>query len=196
MPKFIDTEVSPVSDEQLCQQALAGDRVSEETLVMRYTQLVRCISRPLFLMGADQEDLIQEGMIGLTKAIHKFDSDRGASFRTFAAHCIHRRMLSAIRDASGEKHQALNSALSLDEEPQEHISSYDDPECRMLDSDAFQERLKDYQSRLSVFENQVLDLYLQGFTRQEISKRLSCSVKSVDNALQRIRTKLRASFSR
>ena len=194
MSKFLYPDAVDRSDETLCQQAAAGDRQSEELLITRYTQLVRCISRPLFLMGADQEDLIQEGMYGLFRAIHKFEPQRGVSFRTFASHCVRRRMLSAIRDASGEKHQPLNSALSLDDEPQESIAYSDDPEHRMVDSDAFQERLRDYQSKLSGYENQVLDLYLQGFTRQEMANQLDCAIKSVDNALQRIRTKLRTSF--
>lgn len=191
MTKFLHPELSRLSDEELCLQAASGDRSSEEKLIVRYTQTVRCISRPLFLMGADQEDLIQEGMCGLLRAIHKFDPQRGVSFKTFASQCIRSRMLNAIRDAAGEKHQPLNCALSLDQDPQEHITYSDDPEYRILDSDAFEERLQHFKSLLSGFENEILDHYLQGYTRQEIASQLNCSVKSVDNALQRIRTKLR-----
>lgn len=192
MSKFFHSADHTVTDEALCLLASQGDRKSEEALIVRYTQLVRCYSRRLFLMGADPEDLLQEGMIGLFRAIHRYDPERGASFKTFASRCIDRRMQSAIRDASAAKHAPLNSALSLDDEPSEWITYTDDPELRLLDNDAFQERLQSYKSKLSAFENQVLDLYLQGFTRQEIAEGISSPVKSVDNALQRIRSKLRS----
>jgi len=195
MTKSLPQSDATATDEQLCSQASAGDRRSEEVLIMRYNQLVRSISRPFFLLGSDQEDLIQEGMFGLLRAIHKFDPERGVSFKTFAGQCIRNCVLNAVRDASAVRHQPLNSALSLDQESQDQVTYFGDPEYRIMDSDAFDERLLHYKSLLSPFENQVLDLYLKGYTRQEMAQRLESSVKSVDNALQRLRSKLRAQSS-
>lgn len=178
-------------DELLCRMAEGGDAAAAEQLVLRYNRLVRSCCRPLFLMGASHEDLIQEGMLGLALAIRSYRPDRGASFRTYAERCIRNRLLSAVRNASSGKHEALNSALSLDAEGQDHPSYEADPETRIIDTDAFQERLRRYRDMLSPLERQVLNLYLQGFSYEEISRQLGRGSKSVDNAVQRIRKKLR-----
>ena len=102
---------SSYTDESLCAQAAAGDRTAEETLVHRHTRLVRMCARPFFLAGGDSEDLIQEGMIGLLTAIREYDPSRGARFRTFAATCVRRRLISVVRAAAGGKHTPLNESF-------------------------------------------------------------------------------------
>ena len=177
-------------DEFLCSQAALGDRDAEETLVLRYNWLVRSCARPLFLLGADHEDLVQEGMFGLIKAIRDFDPARRVRFSTFAELCIRRRMVSAIRIAAGDKHAILNASLSLDVQEQQDRPSYeDDPETRLIGRETLQERLN--HCRLTELEHRVLHLYLQGLTRRELSIKLQKSQKSIDNAIQRIRKKLR-----
>ena len=103
-----------ITDETLCARAASGDRAAEETLVLRYSRLVRVCARPFFLAGGDSEDLIQEGMLGLLSAIREFRSDRGARFRTFAELCVRRRIISVVRAAAGGKHSPLNDYVSLD----------------------------------------------------------------------------------
>ncbi len=179
------------SDETLCRMAEEGDPYAAELLVLRYNRLVRVCCRPLFLMGASHEDLIQEGMLGLALAIRSYRRDRGASFHTYAERCIRNRILTAIRTASSGRHEALNTALPLDAETEDRPSYAGDPETRLIDTDAFQERLRRYQGMLSPLERQVLELYLQGMSYEEISRTLHRSGKSVDNAVQRIRKKLR-----
>ena len=107
-----------LTDEALCLQAASGDRIAEETLVMRYNRLVRICARPYFLAGGDSEDLIQEGMLGLLTAIRQFDPEMNASFKTYAEICIKSRMYSAVKSAARLKHLPLNDCLSLD-----HIQS-------------------------------------------------------------------------
>ena len=180
-----------LSDEALCRMAGEGDPYAAELLVLRYNRLVRVCCRPLFLMGASHEDLIQEGMLGLALAIRSYRQDRGASFRTYAERCIRNRILTAVRTAASGRHEALNTALPLDAETEDRPSYAGDPETRIIDTDAFQERLRRYQDMLSPLERQVLELYLQGMSYEEISRTLNRSGKSVDNAVQRIRKKLR-----
>ena len=96
------------SDETLCALAAQGDRTAEEALISRYTRMVRRLSRPLFLMGGDSEDLIQEGMLGLWKAVRDYVPDRGASFKTFAQTCVKNSMLTAVKTAAGKHHIPLN----------------------------------------------------------------------------------------
>ncbi|MCD7760758.1 MAG: sigma-70 family RNA polymerase sigma factor [Clostridiales bacterium] len=180
------------TDEELCRLCMQGDSAAGESLVRRYSRLVRCCCRPLFLMGGDQEDLIQEGMLGLTLAIRRYDESRNASFRTYAERCIRTRLYTAIRDASSTTHAPLNEAVPLEPDGPVWMSYQDDPETLAVDRDAFQERLRQYQQQLTPLEEQVLTLYLQGLSYQEIAQRLDRSVKSVDNAVQRIRRKLQS----
>lgn len=178
------------TDEALCARAAQGDSAAAEVLVLRYNWLVRCCSRPLFLMGADHEDLIQEGMLGLALAIQGYRPDRGASFRTYAERCIRNRLITAVRSAASGKHEALNSALPLDVATEDCLSYEGDPETQLVSQAAFQERLRCYRDQLSPLETQVLHLYLQGLSYQEISQQLERSCKAIDNAVQRIRKKL------
>lgn len=180
------------SDEVLCARGAAGDRQAEEVLISRYTRMVRKISRPLFLMGGDSEDLIQEGMLGLWKAVREYAPERGASFRTFAYTCVKNSMLTAVKSAAGKHHIPLNDSvpfetLLFDRSDQLPVS---DPEAMYISREETQERLDRFYSKLSGFEANVLDLFLSGLSYSEIADQVARPVKSVDNAVQRIRRKL------
>ena len=195
--KMINPRYEEHSDEVLCTLASAGDRVAEEVLVERYSRLVRICARPFFLAGGDSEDLSQEGMFGLLKAIREFDSGRGTAFRTFAEVCIHRRILSAVAAASRDKHAPLNESISI-ETP--FFDSHSDipvkaqargnPEDLLIDREEQRERLGRLKDQLSGFEADILDLYLRGCSYAEIARQVGRSPKSVDNAVQRIRRKV------
>ena len=186
------------TDLQLQQRAAAGEREAEEALVSRYMQLVRACARPFFLVGGDSEDLIQEGMFGLLSAVRQFDPQNGASFRTFAEHCIKKRIISAIRSASRLKHFPLNDGLSfeqLSEDSSLPFAAIPDftqpsPEELVLARESKEELYSAFHHRLSRLEIKVLDLYLDGFSYQDIAQRLGKDAKAVDNAVQRIRRKM------
>jgi len=186
------------NDEALCALAAAGDRQAEETLVARYHRLVRAITRPYFLAGGDSDDLIQEGMMGLIKAVREFDRSKEVSFRAFAEVCIRNRVFSALRAAAREKHSPLNQSISI-ETPFFDSSAYasvtagrslsaDPEELYILRENAERDLLR-IQQQLSPLERQILSLYLDGMTYSEMAKSLGKSVKSVENAVQRIRRK-------
>ena len=186
------------SDAELQAAASSGDRVAEEALVERYMRLVRSCARPLFLAGGDSEDLIQEGMFGVLSAIRQFDPKGGASFRTFAEHCVRMRLLSAVKSASRLKHLPLNDGLSLEqlsEDSDAHISAMSEilrqnPEDLILARERTEELYAELSKCLSKLEKQVLDLYLDGLSYREIAQYLKRDEKAIDNAVQRIRRKL------
>ena len=186
------------SDNELLNLVFLGDREAEEVLVERYMQLVRSCARPLFLAGGDSEDLIQEGMFGLLSAIRQFDNADGTSFRTFAEHCIRMRLYSAIKSASRLKHLPLNNGVSLEqlsEDSPMQLSAIPDvlrcdPEELVLARERTEELYSELAQCLSWLEKQVLALYLEGLSYQEIASRLGKEEKSIDNAVQRIRRKL------
>ena len=186
------------SDAELQTDASSGDRVAEEALVERYMRLVRSCARPLFLAGGDSEDLIQEGMFGVLSAIRQFDPKGGASFRTFAEHCVRMRLLSAVKSASRLKHLPLNDGLSLEqlsEDSNAHISAMSEilrqnPEDLILARERTEELYAELSKCLSKLEKQVLDLYLDGLSYREIAQYLKRDEKAIDNAVQRIRRKL------
>ena len=182
------------SDESLCTRAASGDRVAEEYLAMRYSRLVRICARPYFLAGGDSEDLIQEGMLGLFKAVRDYKPGKEASFATFAGLCIDRQMYSAVASSQRQKHQPLNSFVSLSEpvsEQELRLVDEETPEEIMISREnviGMHERIKE---RLSKFEYQVLELYLKGYDYTQIAEKLGKQPKAIDNALQRIRSKVR-----
>ena len=191
-------DYAEMDDTMLQRLAFNGDRDAEDSLAARYLRLVRICARPLFLAGGDSEDLIQEGTFGLLSAIRNYDPADGASFKTYAEHCIRMRLLSAIKSASRLKHVPLNDGISLEqlsEDPGTDILSLPelvrhDPEDLILAKES-KEELRAASSRcLSRFEIKVLDLYLEGLSYREIAERLCRNAKSVDNAVQRIRRKL------
>ena len=186
------------SDAELQTAASSGDRLAEEVLVERYMRLVRSCARPLFLAGGDSEDLIQEGMFGILSAIRQFDPKAGASFRTFAEHCVRTRLLSAVKSASRLKHLPLNDGLSLEqlsEDSDAHMSAmseilHQNPEDLILARERTEELYAELSQCLSKLEKQVLDLYLKGLSYREIAQVLKRDEKAIDNAVQRIRRKL------
>lgn len=193
-----------MTDEQLCVQAAGGDRAAEETLVLRHTRLVRTCARPFFLTGGDSEDLLQEGMMGLLTAIRTYRGDRGALFRTFAAVCVRRRIVSAVRSAAGGKHQPLNNGVSLEaalflanQAPLGMVGQrQENPEDLVIHQEALRALEEAIQTQLTELEGQVLALYLSGSSYSEIAKEVSRSTKAVDNAVQRIRRKIAQYLSR
>ena len=189
------TAYDQMTDEQLCVQAKEGDQDAEELLVRRYQRLVRCLARPYYLVGGDNDDLIQEGMIGLIFAVRKYDAE-SASFHTFAEHCIRNRLYSALRAAARGKHTPLNQSVPLEEPFAENpISLYSsamsqtDPEDLLIGRENVQELLNGVRQQLSPFETIIFECYLEGMTMGEMTEAVSRPQKSVDNALQRIRRK-------
>ena len=193
----LDTPDAACSDEELCARSAAGDRQAEEALVKRYNRLVRQITRPYFLAGGDSDDLIQEGMLGLMKAVREFDCSKEASFRTFAEVCIRNRVYSVLRAAAREKHGPLNHSISL-ETPFFESSSYtainghaaqENPEDLVIRRENRSHDLLRINQKLSALEGKVLSLFLDGMTYAEIAEILHKPPKSVENAVQRIRRK-------
>lgn len=188
--------LSSLTDEQLC--ALCGQSGQAlEELVRRFQKLVRICARPYFLTGAEADDLMQEGMLGLLRAAALYDPAREASFRTFAAVCIRSRLVSAVRAAGAPRHKLLNESVplcsfSLDASSHEAPLSpvEPSPEELLIGQEEFAELRSRLRSALSGLENQVLELYLEGLSYGEIGRALQKSTKTVDNAVQRIRRKL------
>ena len=193
----LDTPDAACSDEELCARSAAGDRQAEEALVKRYNRLVRQITRPYFLAGGDSDDLIQEGMLGLMKAVREFDCSKEASFRTFAEVCIRNRVYSVLRAAAREKHSPLNHSISI-ETPFFESNSYtaidgheaqENPEDLVIRRENRSHDLLRINQQLSPLEGKVLSLYLDGLTYTQIAQALHKPPKSVENAVQRIRRK-------
>lgn len=183
------------TDEMMWRRASAGEAKSEEKLIEKYAVLARICARQFFLVGGDSEDLIQEGMMGLLSAVRHYDPDREANFKTFAERCIRNRLYTAVKAASRNKHTPLNDSLSLEspqfDECQERISyHFRDPEELLIGKERFSAVLAEMNAVLSPFESQVLKLYLEGLSYNEIAEKVNKPAKSVDNAVQRIRKKL------
>lgn len=188
------------SDEELVEGVRMGDGLALEYLIGKYKNFVRAKARSYFLIGADHEDIVQEGMIGLYKAIRDFKGEKLASFKAFAELCITRQIITAIKTATRQKHIPLNSYVSLDK------PCHDDSDRTLYDSlpggwhfnpeqvYITQEEYEDIEDKisqiLSELERKVLMLYLDGRSYQEIAVDLNRHVKSIDNALQRVKRKL------
>jgi len=186
-------DVYHFSDEMLQSLAFAGNTQAEEVLVQRFSRLVKASARPLFLVGGDSEDLTQEGMMGLLAAIRTFSPNAGASFQTYAEICIRRRLLSAIKTASRYKHSPLNHAVSFDSSQFDETQTpylLRDLEDQILSQEQADEMHRQLQHVLSGFEHEILRLFLAGLSYQEMARQVGRPVKSVDNAVQRIRKKL------
>ncbi|NMO97531.1 RNA polymerase sporulation sigma factor SigH [Paenibacillus lemnae] len=190
-----------VSDEDIVETVREGDIGALEYLINKYRNFVRAKARSYFLIGADREDIVQEGMIGLYKAIRDFKGDKLSSFKAFAELCITRQIITAIKTATRQKHIPLNSYVSLDKPIYDEDSdrtlldvicgtAVSDPEELIINQEEFV-GLEDKMSEiLSDLERKVLMLYLDGRSYQEIAVDLSRHVKSIDNALQRVKRKL------
>ena len=184
-----------LTGQELASKALTGNSAAEEALVSEYTQLVRACARPYFLAGGDGEDLIQEGMLGLLSAVRTFDPNKGVKFSTYAEFCVRRRIYSAIRSASGNKHTPLNSYISLESQQLDENSTQSayflrDPEDFVIARESVGEVERLLYGALSRFESGVLELFLEGMSYKDMAASLGKSNKSVDNAVQRIRRKL------
>lgn len=188
-------------DEDLVERARRGDDRAAEYLINKYRNFVRVKAKSYFLIGADREDIIQEGMIGLYKAIRDFRREKLTSFRAFAELCITRQIITAIKTATRQKHIPLNSYISLnkpiyDEDSDrtllDVISSIkvSDPEELVIDQEASATMRDQIKKNLSELEHKVLTAYLEGKSYQEMANELNRHVKSIDNALQRVKRKL------
>ena len=193
-----NTHLEQMDDEALCALVASGSRMAEEILVARYHRLVRTCARPFFLVGGDSEDLTQEGMFGLLKAVREYDASKEASFRTFAEVCIRSRLYSVLRASAREKHLPLNQSVSLDT-PCFDSNSYTsgtnnlaqrDPEDDLIDREHTAALLSGVRKQLSEFEAKILGYYLDGLSCREIAETVGKPPKSVDNAVQRIRRKV------
>ena len=186
------------TDEELVELLRQGDTEVMDYLLEKYKFVVRQKARVLYLAGGEADDLIQEGMIGLFKAVRDFQTDKEASFATFARVCIDRQIYSAIQNSNRQKHQPLNSYVSLNQEDESSPIwelSVENPESIIIDQETTEDLRKRISDYLSPMENKVLDLYLKGKGYVEIGGILNKSPKSVDNALQRIRSKIREVIS-
>ncbi len=196
------------SDEELIVRLRDGESAITDYIMDKYKNLVRSKARSMYILGADREDLIQEGMIGLFKAVQDYDTGRDASFFTFADLCISRQMYTAVQAAGRQKHAPLNTYISLyaggaedsgvmtrDEDGgliNSVISKSErSPEEVLIDKENVELLEKAIDKELSSFEKQVLDLYLTGMKYSQIAKVLGRDDKSTDNALQRIKSKLK-----
>ena len=192
------------SDEELIVRLRDGEAQITDYIMEKYKNLVKSKAKSMYILGADREDLIQEGMIGLFKAIRDYDIGRDASFFTFADLCVSRQMYTAVQAAGRQKHAPLNTYISLyanmsgqeDGEEREMINDIisqaeKNPEELLIDRENLELLEKAIDKELSGFEKQVLDLYLTGMKYTQIAKVLGRDDKSTDNALQRIKSKIR-----
>ena len=204
--ELIDSIENP--EIQLAAEAQSGDALAEETLIRNYSGIVYKKARAYFMAGADAEDVVQEGMIGLLKAVRSYDADKNASFGTFAERCVTNQIISAIRSADRIKHKPLNTSVSLNKPVGQEgggsgsdtteitlgdtlsTDPADGPDEMLIIKDVAYYILNNGDNIFSDLEMQVLNEYIKGFTTSQIAERLGKSPKSVDNALQRTRKKV------
>lgn len=193
-----------LDDEELLVRYMDGETDVADFLMEKYKYLVRLQAGNMFLLGADHEDLLQEGMIGLFKAIRDYEPGKEASFATFARLCISRQIFTAIEASNRHKHAPLNSYLSLSEQESEQgrearerlakMTAIESPETLMIDRENMEQLEERLREELSRFELQVLNLYYIGMSTREIAELLNRTEKATDNALQRLKNKLRKCF--
>ena len=199
---FYTTEkYSDLTDEQIISQIKEGDEHALSFLIEKYKDLVNSKVGKYFIIGAERDDIIQEGMIGLYKAIKGFDSCKQNTFKTFANICIERQLITAIKSSNRQKHMPLNSYLSLNTAAYDNdgdgtelietfeVDTIEDPLETITKREYFDEIQKTMHKFLSKFEENVLERYMQGESYEVIAKKLDTPIKSVDNAIQRIRKK-------
>ena len=187
------------SDEELIVMLRKGESEVSDYLMEKYKEFVRKKARTMYLMGGETDDLIQEGMIGLFKAIRDYRGDKEASFYTFAQLCVDRQMYNAIQSSTRQKHQPLNSYVSMNGEEWESqmgSKTQQSPESIIIAQENAVMMEENIRKQLSKFENEVLTLYLEGNNYQQIGEAMGKPSKSIDNALQRIKTKVRECLGR
>lgn len=198
------TDYSGVTDEELILRLREGETAITDFIMDKYKNLVRSKAKSMYILGADRDDLIQEGMIGLFKAVRDYDSGRDASFATFADLCVSRQMYTAVQASRRQKHTPLNTYISLyggnretegENEPEliASLASRVDinPEELLIDKENVEDLTRQIEKELSPFENQVFDLYLTGMSYTQIARVLGRDEKSTDNALSRIKGKVK-----
>lgn len=200
-------EFSDFTDEELIIRYRDGDKQIMDYLMDKYKHVVRSKAGRMFILGADKDDLIQEGMIGLFKAVRDYDSGRDASFLTFADLCVSRQMYTAIQAANRKKHLPLNSYISLYKNSEDEILegqligairdfSEQNPEEILIDRENVEALQTIIDQELSTFERQVLELSMTGMGYIDIARLLGKDPKSTDNALNRVKTKIRKAIER
>ena len=199
---FSINEYDKMTDEEIIKEIRKGDKQALTYLMNKYKEIVNLKVGKYFMVGAEKEDIIQEGLIGLFKAIKTYNAEKNNTFKTFANMCIERQLITAIKSSNRQKHMPLNSYLSLnmsaydneEESGAELMDTFDsktieDPLETIINKEYYDEIEKSIDKTLSQFEKQVLDRYMKGESYVTIAKRLDSPVKSVDNAIQRIRKK-------
>ena len=199
-------EFKEKSDEEIVVEAKMGDNLAQDYLINKYENFVKSKAKSYFLVGADKEDIIQEGMIGLYKAIRDYKTDKLTSFKAFAELCITRQIITAIKTATRQKHIPLNTYVSLNKPIYEEESErtlldviselkISDPEEMVISKEEMSHIEKEMEKVLSDLEMEVLMSYLDGKSYQEIACDLDRHAKSIDNALQRVKRKLEKCFN-
>src|SRR5919106_2517704 len=194
-----------LEDLQLVLKARNGDSAAMDVLIRRYTGFVRLKASSYFLAGGDNDDLLQEGLIGLYKAVRDFRPDKETSFRSFAELCVTRQIITAIKTATRFKHAPLNTYVSFSHTPAGQESegectlgdalpgpSVNDPSVRVISTEELQSLVGCLGSSLSTLESEALRLYLEGFSYEGMAEVLGCDTKTIDNALQRVKRKILA----
>ena len=195
-----ENNYTQMTDEKLIENVKQEDQTALNCLIERYNDLVTMKANKFFMVGAEKEDMIQEGMIGLYKAIKSFDTEKQNSFKTFAGLCIERQMITAVKNSNRQKHIPLNSSVSLNSAAYEDnedmdkmdvldIKMMNDPSDIIADREYFENMESKIKENLSSFELQVLKEYEKGKSYAAIAEKLNAKVKSVDTAIQRIRKK-------
>ena len=197
-----ENQYKEMTDEKLIENIKQDDNMALNCLLERYNDVVNMKANKFFMVGAEREDMVQEGMIGLYKAVKSFDTEKQNSFKTFANMCIERQLITAIKSSNRQKHMPLNSYLSLnmaaydnnEEDSVELIDTFnsntvEDPLETIMKKEYYSEMENAVNKNLSKFEKQVLDGFLKGESYVTIAKKLDSPVKSIDNAIQRIRKK-------
>jgi len=203
LPKSPQKVQRELEDLQLVLKARNGSSVALDTLMRRYTSFVRLKASSYFLAGGDSEDLIQEGLVGLYKAVRDFRPDKETSFRSFAELCVTRQIITAIKTATRFKHAPLNSYVSFSHSPAGQDGDNDctlgdalpgpsvnDPSVGVISTEELQSLVGCLKTTLSSLEADALRLYLEGSSYEEMAEELGCDTKTIDNALQRVKRKI------
>ena len=189
------------TDEELVEQFKAGDIYAQDYLLDKYKNLVKAKERSYFLNGAGEEDIIQEGMIGLFKAIRDYSPEKNCSFKSFAELCVTRLIITAVKSSTRQKHMPMINYLSLDKSAFDsegdkpvidslQVTSENDPQTLLIKREDKADLAQKINSSLSRFEKRVLEMYLDGMSYDEIARIIGKSYKSIDNGLQRVKKKL------
>lgn len=195
-----EKEYAQMTDEKLIENIKKEDKMALNCLIKRYNELVNMKANRFFMVGAEKEDMVQEGMIGLYKAVKSFDLNKENSFKTFANMCIERQLITAVKNSNRQKHIPLNSSVSLNAAAYEdnedmdrldvlNMKTLDDPSDIIADREYFKSIEKKIKENLSEFELLVLSEYEKGKSYAAIAEKLNAKIKSVDTAIQRIRRK-------